>query len=905
MSDDFAAAVHVLFKPDEFTASVVSGSEDAGGQILHLNEVTNPAALPPYWTLSVPSWYLPEMGNIEVPGYQHLRRGDQVATCQIDQHGAVVPGDPVEVYPRHASPFLVFEIDTLLFTKDQHPSDADKRLQAQAMAYAFQASGFPFAVLTDSGSKSVHATVRLDDDAATIQAWRQSPEFDRLLDLAAVVFGDYDQGVLTQSGRVRLVRTPGAVRENGQPQTLLAVGRRVTIKGLMEWFASQLNAEAQQEVFSRAPIKQRESVQRQRYLRLPKWRSDLCKPHVQGERGTHWFHVSKSLMVAGCCEPRLTVKPSPQAPHGQWVAAWLWHLSAFVFNHYSNGWFFSHDPRDWGSVGERTRWDAASGRDGYVREQRKFEGATDDPARNALIDQMLATVADQSAVQLLPPPPMVGPPVHMGAPGQIVGASLQTGAPPPPQPKKQKSDFGWVMDALRKHIPKDHLIKLSEKHGGSWYLFTGRVWEEMSSDFTRALLSRVLGLTSAPNSVIAEVIGTVERTIMINEAWTEYPNAIAFLNGTLYVDASGVEFVAAHDPADRLRSVVPCNYDPQATCPRWDAFVQWALPEPSRLSLLQEAFGYTLVPGQPFQSFFMMTGTGSNGKSVVLAVLQAMHKDAFETVALANLGGRFSLGTIGRKRLAIDTEAENVNNQVMGEGNSATAILKSWTGGDPVKIEAKRVQGWSETINAKYFMSCNKKPRFVDPTKGVWRRLKLLRFEASVDERQADTNLPQKLVASELPGIVNWSVRGLLRLFHQNGFTTSDVLKSDLREYQIDSDSVALFLTDFMRAAPDAADAWFDIRPFHKAYKERCLESGHTSVSEVEFRQRLEMLGVVVGRPGDADTVNNCPIGTERVPGQQYWAIKGWRCYHPAYTTASLIGNYVPKAPMPAHALRP
>lgn len=909
----FRAAVGALFKPGECPVSLFGKEDVADASIILLDEVLDPTKLPSFWFLSVPGWYHPDMGNIEVPGYQHPKKKEQCIggsfTGAVDNYGRpVIQFDPeVEVYPAKTSPFLVFEVDYLFFTKDQTKTPEMKKLQRDAMAYAFQAAGFPFAVLTDSGGKSIHVTVRLEDDLTVIKQWRESVEFDRLQDLAWVVFGDYDRAILRESGRVRLVRTPGATRDDGSPQSILATGRRVTIAELTKWFYEQLSPETQQEVFARIPIMDRLSMSRQHYLRIEKWRADLLKPHTEGERGTHWFHVSKSLMVAGCREPRLLLKPAPQAPCGQWQAAWLWHVSAFTFNVFSNGWFFSQTPSDWGSATERTRWDGESGRRGYVNDQLKFEGSTD-PAKNALVDQMMASLSQSQAMQdasaALPLPPSVGPPMHVGG---VTGATLQTGIPvaAPPKAKKGGYVFSEKLALFNKEIRGDHLVKCSTMSGDTWFRFFPEIgiWKVVSPESILKVIQEKVFFVGAEQKIIKEFYTTISLILTTDEPWVEYPNAIAFQNGTLYVDIDGVEFRPVHNHEDRLRSLVPCKYDPSAYSPRWEAFVQWALPDTSRASLLQEAFGYTLIPGQPFQSFFMFTGTGSNGKSVVLSVLQAMHKDSFEAVALANLGGRFALGTLGRKRLAIDTEAENVVNGVQGEGNSATAILKSWTGGDPVKSERKNVQGWSETINAKYIMSCNKKPRFVDPTKGVWRRLKLLKFEASIEERQADNQLPMKLITQELPGIVNWAIHGLKRLYQQNGFTQSETLRADLTAYQIDSDSVALFMQDFMRPAIDAsAVAWFDIRPVHRAYRDRCQEAGNTPVSETEFRERLVMLGVVVGRPAEGEPVNGCPVGTERVSGPQHWSIKGWRCHHPSYTTQTMVGMYVqqqgPQTPM-------
>ena len=892
----FRAAVSALFKPTECAISLFGNKDtDGSGDIIWLDEVTDPEHLPSYWTLSTPGWYDPEMGNLhcpkqpEIPGVRSHTQdvcldGSSITTCDM------FPGP---------SPFLVFEVDYLLVEKTSPPEI--KKLQREAMAYAFQASGFPFAVLTDSGGKSIHATVRLDDDLATIQAWRQSVEFQRLIDLGWVVFGNFDDTVMKQTGKARLVRTPGAMRDDGSPQTILATGQRVSIHDLTKWFADQLNPEAQQEVWGRRPIDKPESALRQRYLRVKKWRG-LVSQHTTQHRGELWHRIAQSLMLAGCITPRNLLRPCPSAPYGQWQASWLWHVSSFVFNRYSDGWFFSRESSDWTDP-DRLRWDdSVTKRNQDLHAQLMFEKATD-PAKNAFVDQMLATIASP---EYAPPQPSVLPPVPEALkPPPFIGGT--TGATTTVDPNAKllpvkdkdnadKAGFESFLPAFFAYIPQAHIAKCSTLHGEAWYIFNPKtgIWREAAADYIAAVIQNVvLCNKGVKQKTVTEIFGCLKNIVLYDEHWVENPRAIAFQNGTLYVHPDRVEFLPAHDPADRLRSLVPCNYDPAATCPMWESFTRWALPDTSRLSLLQEAFGYTLIPGQPYQSFFMFTGVGSNGKSVVLAVLQALHKDSFETVALANLGSRFSLGTLGRKRLAIDTEAENVTHQVLSDGNSSTAILKAWTGGDPVKIEAKKVQGWSETINAKYFMACNRRPRFADPTKGVWRRLKLLKFESQIDTRQADSQLPSKLVVQELPGIVNWAIRGLVRLVRQNGFTQSDVLMSDLSEYQTDSDSVAQFVVEFLRPAPpDSTEAWFDLRPYHGAYKEYCGQIAVPPVGESEFRQRLGMLAVTVGRPGEHDPVQNCPTGFERMPGHQYWAIRGQRCYHPAYVSQTMVGSY-------------
>lgn len=898
----FNRAVAALFKPGEFAASLFANkAEDPTGTIIQLDKVINPQALPQFWTLAIPGWYDPSMGDLDIRAEQHCRKLNQVISGRIAPDGSIIEGEAVDVYLKN-HPFLVFEVDYLLCGEKSEITPAIKKLQREAMAYAFQASGFPFACLVDSGGKSIHAYVRLEDDLGSIAQFRESVEYQRLQDLAWVVFGHYDQKVMKEAGRVRLVRTPGALREDGSPQTIIAVGQRVTIQGLLAWFQSQLSPEASAEVWGRQPVVAGDSPLRHRYLRLHKWRGDLLKDHNPGERGTNWMFVSKSLTVAGCIQPKMLARPSAQLPCGHWHASWLWHVSAYVFNQCSKGWFFSHSGGDWANTSERLRWWESTDRKQHLTEQITFE--TKGKAQDSL--SLVASWqenAAKSVVEDLPLPPAAGPSVHIGG---VTGASLQVDPnAPPPQigaKKKEKKEgdptpYKKYIDKLYAAFPKTNLIKVSKHFGGDWYVFNGKIWEITSEDTIVKLMTSLVFGTGALQKVINEGVKTLATDVLEHKEWVEYDRAIAFNNGTLYIDHGNVEFKPRHDPADKLRCMIPFNYDPQAVCPQWERFAKWALPDSSRLSVLQEAFGYTLVPGQPYQAFFLFTGVGSNGKSVVLSLLRQIHQESYESVPLASLGERFSMGTAYCKRLAIDTEAESA-----GAGKNASDMalaqntLKAWTGGDPVKIEAKTIQGWSSKVSAKYFLSANRRPKFMDPSKGVWRRLKLLKFESAIDEKNEIRDL-DKILAQEMSGIINWAITGLLRLYAQNGFTTSPVLTADIHEYQNDTDSAFQFFNMFFRSDPNAG--WHDIRPVYQAYKSYCAETGCFPVNEAEFRMRMTMKGVSIGQPEEHEVVYGAPFGQTRIPGKQYWAIKNFRCLHPTYLTAQVVGLH------PAGAVAP
>jgi putative DNA primase/helicase len=75
-----------------------------------------------------------------------------------------------------------------------------------------------------------------------------------------------------------------------------------------------------------------------------------------------------------------------------------------------------------------------------------------------------------------------------------------------------------------------------------------------------------------------------------------------------------------------MRSAV--KYDPQATCPRWLKFIEEVTQGDSELgSFLQRCAGYSLMGDDSEQCFFLLYGTGGNGKGTFVNILLEMMGD--------------------------------------------------------------------------------------------------------------------------------------------------------------------------------------------------------------------------------------------------------------------------------------
>lgn len=900
----FQAVLDALYGTDKPAFSqYFYTNNDPHAVILDGRTVTDPTVLPSYWTLSVPKWYDPEQGTLDCEGrfYEDHTTKTLVQGWFPDasRHEMVTE----DVFDRN-SPFLVLEVDYLIChkndKKDLDPAEVERRkkIQIEAMVLAFRRTGFPYAALVHSGSKSLHVYLRLTNPYQEIATFREQ-YLDHFVDLCWMVFGNYDRAVLKESGRVRLVRTPGALREDGTEQRIVDVGKATDITTLLNWMYGQLSQEAVEELRTRTPITTNAVGVRFFHFWHDEWKRDLVQAHNPGERGTHWMHVSKKLAMAGLKRPQLQ-----QTATDKYDAPWLWWFSAAVFNEYSGGWFFSTDHEDWQQANERVRWWSPSEVIGFIKEQRHVRKIDNTTAQltNAMLDSQL-----NQTVAVLPPVEvqeshLFGTPTQVD-PQRDMLQEVNDEKKKEKKNKKEKVEGGdkekeafdprlWADLFFDTIIPREKLVYCGDLAGQQWWYFDEKVWQRTSSGGIKSLIHKRLMPEGFLSKHRNEVYAILEHQCYNDKGWNENKSAIVFENGTLYVTTNQKEltFTPGFRQEDFVRTKVPYLYDSIAKADRWVHCMERFLPDPARRMLFQEMFGYTLMSGQPFQAFFLLLGTGSNFKSTAIKVLEEIHRESREAISLAGLAGDFALGTLFPKKLAIDGDADSINKRDLGDAARILSVVKAWTGGDAVKVATKGVQGWTTAINPKLVLAANKKPRFIDPTKGVWRRLKIIKFDMTIAPGEDIPNYDRILINEEMSGIIKWAIAGLHRLLGQRGFTTSEGLKKDLEEYQLDNDNTLQFVKEFLVA--DAASGWFDLRPVYQAYRAYAEESGSHPTTLNEFKNRLDTHGCVVAQPPLGEVVNNIPAGSAPHPEHHHWALKGYRCLHPTARLQAHIGAF-------------
>ena len=304
-----------------------------------------------------------------------------------------------------------------------------------------------------------------------------------------------------------------------------------------------------------------------------------------------------------------------------------------------------------------------------------------------------------------------------------------------------------------------------------------------------------------------------------------------------------------HDPRLISTLQLDCHYKPEATAPKWDAFIRELCLDPETetvdvemYNVLQEWTGLilsTIYGYRVKKSLILFSPQGNSGKTVFLSVLAGiLGKDAVSNVDFKSLGSsRWATGRAFSKRcLLVGDEG--------GERIESSAIFKQLTGGDTVSAEFKGLQGFDYTFRGVIVAACNVLPYF-DDDKGnhVVDRLHLLHCRHTVPEADRDPLLVDKLL-QERDGIFQWAWTGLRR-FLNNGMRFSHCQSSEVltSEYRARYDTMYSFIRDELELTGNRLDT-MKKTDLEYRYQTYCIEQDLKPLGKKNIAVRLASLGV-------------------------------------------------------------
>ena len=305
-----------------------------------------------------------------------------------------------------------------------------------------------------------------------------------------------------------------------------------------------------------------------------------------------------------------------------------------------------------------------------------------------------------------------------------------------------------------------------------------------------------------------------------------------------------------HTPAFLSTVQINASYNEEAQAPQFISFLDSVLGAPE-IRLVQQIFGYLLLPINKAQKSFVFVGAANAGKSTLLTVAQEilLGSDNVSNIPWQNLGDRFNKAELFGK-------LANVFADLPSKAIDDNGMFKALTGEDYITAERKNKDPFSFRPYARFLFSCNEIPRnYSDRSDGFYRRLLIIRFHHSVPPAKRDPHLIEKLSA-ERDGILMWALNGLRELIAQNYvFSETEATKAELQKYRVESNSVLSFAKEY--CAID--EQKFCIRDtLYQQYKEHCICGGLKPVSQQVFNREIEFEYPSITR--SRDKVSGCRV---------------------------------------------
>lgn len=315
-------------------------------------------------------------------------------------------------------------------------------------------------------------------------------------------------------------------------------------------------------------------------------------------------------------------------------------------------------------------------------------------------------------------------------------------------------------------------------------------------------------------------------------------------NGTLDLKTGNFR---PHRRGDLLTKLAPVNYDADAECPKWLGFLARIFDGDKELiDYVRRAAGYTTTGDIGEQCFFLLYGTGRNGKSTLVDTLGHVMGDykriGPEALLMAD---RFK----GSNR-ADEAELRGARLVSISEPSAGARLndgkIKQIL--NPV-ISAMRKYGNPEEFNAthKVWLDTNHKPKTSVTDEGFWRRVKLIPFVVQIPHADRVTNYDRVLFNEEASGVLNWLIAGL-KDWREHGLGQPKAVTDAVNEYRQDSDTLGQFLAEHTRDNDAGRVSKNDI---YSVYKSWAMDNGlDHPLTKIALGKALQERGYTKGGQG-------------------------------------------------------
>ncbi|ETK27378.1 phage/plasmid primase, P4 family [Paenibacillus larvae subsp. larvae DSM 25719] len=366
---------------------------------------------------------------------------------------------------------------------------------------------------------------------------------------------------------------------------------------------------------------------------------------------------------------------------------------------------------------------------------------------------------------------------------------------------------------------ENHVMKLNNV----LHVYKDGVYSGKQQDVESAMIQHLPQLTAAKRK---ETTAYLE---LIVEKMNSAPvNLIALENGIYNLEDDTLD---EFSPDIIIKNKIPVTYDPDVYDEATDKVLDKISCHDAELrALLEEMIGYLLLRRNELGKCFILTGSGSNGKSTLLDMLKNfLGPENYSSLSLDEIGHRFKTAEVFGKlaNLGDDISSQYIDNN---------AVFKKLVTGETVNVERKGKDPFEFNNYAKLIFSANQLPRINDTTDGLMRRLIIIPFNAKFSSADADFDpfIKDKLLTDNaMKYLLQIALKGLKRVLSNKRFTMPDIIKRELAEYEKMNNPVMAFIDEGRKVENETT------KEVYLSYSAWCYENGLRPLSQIQFSREM------------------------------------------------------------------
>lgn len=367
-------------------------------------------------------------------------------------------------------------------------------------------------------------------------------------------------------------------------------------------------------------------------------------------------------------------------------------------------------------------------------------------------------------------------------------------------------------------------------------------------------------------TAIRGTFGVVDSHFTNDQQWLVFHNGVVDLHELMENPPKPGELykikLLPHDASRPVWRCIEAEFDPRATAPRWQHYLNTSQPDPDLRKFLAVTVGAAMLGQSKIKTIPVLTGPRDSGKTVftdTMANLFGGYGGQPDTTAInKGMGTNFEQDKLRGLRFVAVSEP-NTDRKI------DESFLKKFTGGDAISSRTLHASSSEWKSQGVLFFATNMDLKFNTADNAILSRLATVIFPhrfyriAEVPKGKEDYLIDYTLepdIQKEFSGIVNWILNGAL-VFLNEGVVIPESVIDYRYEQELDSSSVLSWLETHVKTgeSPYTLDEpgverknksdYADVKSVYMAYSMWAMEEGETLVSRKvfgkELRQHLEI----------------------------------------------------------------